>query len=154
MMRASQKIACLWCLVIEWTTVKTQGKIFIIFSSNFTLIRTAHTAKEAQQSIQDIKYKPDAIVLQLVTNVAKSNQPEIVNSDMKLVKNIKDKILTTKMLISEAPNKYSQTKLSTCISSINVSLADEFHGMDIRYNNINSIKSINRDGTIYTILCS
>ena len=77
--------------------------------------------------------KPQAIVFQLTTNDVKTlqNTNEIVQDFSDLVKQVQEKLPLTKIVISQAPNKFNSTRMSTRIAAVNATLADIYQDISV-----------------------
>ena len=120
-----------------------------VLSKNFSTTRQiAYTLDDAFKILDDLKADPNAIVLQLTTNEAKSNRPitDIIKDYNRLVKTAKSKVPKAKVLISEAPNQPNTSRLSVRISAINAALAEEYHASDVTCIPNSQVRYFTNDG--------
>lgn len=107
--------------------------------------KKAGSVNEAETVIKGLKSKPDAIVLQVITNEARGNSsvPDIVNRVKTLIANTKCTRPKAKIFLSQAPCKFNSSRISTRISAINNSLAAEFYSSDVICINNDGIRPFN-----------
>ena len=122
----------------DWSTVpgkekKQKPTVLLIGTSNIKEIEPArlssniniekhisYTFAEAEKVIDDSESKPDAVAFHMLTNELKSNSSmECVHKLQNLIKLTKEKMPSTKIIISQATNRSDNENLNRKVNTVN-----------------------------------